>query len=73
MAERTTRVCAATGYQPSAIAGSTRLFHESRPNAGSQFSCTAKNRISSSPTQKLGMACPSMAKTLAKRSNQEPR
>ena len=67
------RVCAATGYQPSAIAGRMMCEMPPAPKAGNQFSSTEKIRISSSPTQKPGIACPSIAKPLPMLSIQPPR
>jgi len=47
------------------IAGRIRCSRPPRPEEGSQFSRTEKTRISMIPSQKVGMACPSSADTVA--------
>ena len=50
---------------PSVIAGRIRCSSPPRPEEGSQLSRTEKTRISMIPSQKVGMACPSRATTVA--------
>ena len=56
---------AAAGNDPSVIAGRMMLVAPDRPPVGKKSKFTARKRISIRPSQKLGTACPSSAKTRA--------
>ena len=66
-------MAAAEPKPASVIAGRIKCSKPPRPLVGSQPSCTAKMKISSSPSQKLGIACPTSANRRASRSGIEPR
>ena len=63
MPERAIRAMRAIEKAPSAVAGSTSDASPSRPAAGNHPSQTAKTRMSRSPSQYTGMACPSSTPT----------
>ena len=79
MAERTCRAIAALEARPSAKAGSVTLRSHChgdvvigvKPVAGNHRRPTAKIAASSSPNQKLGIAWPNVAPSVAKRSTRE--
>ena len=64
MAERTSRIFAATKNQPRVIAGRMMPLQSSRPDGGTQPSFTAKKKIIIMPIQKGGADWPTSATTL---------
>src|SRR6267142_1540899 len=73
MLERVSRAMIAAAIMPRATAGMTRWSRSPPPVAGSQPRCREKTKISRKPSQKLGIATPSSATTIAATSSQELR
>ena len=71
MLDRVIRVISAIDCRAKARDGRIMDEKVSNPEEGSHPNCTEKNRIIRSPSQKMGMETPTMAKNITKESKKE--
>ena len=73
MADLISRMLTAAKNQPRVIVGRIMLVAPARPEGGNHSNLTEKRKMSIIPSQKVGMACPDIARTLPTESRRDPR